>query len=103
MAATQSYALAINNLGSLQEDGQSVAPSKVMAYALNHVSASMSPGPDNQATFNRNEMASNMTPALMDAALLQIRDINNYGNVSASLTAKSLKPTVFEVPSVAVK
>jgi hypothetical protein len=39
----------------------------------------------------------------MDAALLLIRDINKSGNVLVSLDAYSSKPTVSEVPSVAVK
>jgi len=103
LAAAQSYALAINNLGSLYEDGQGVAQSKVMAYALYHVSASMAPGLDNKATANRKELAAKMTPALMDAALLLIRDINKSGNVLVSLDAYSSKPTVSEVPSVAAK
>jgi len=74
-----------------------------MAYALYHVSATMSPGTDNRATSNRAELAAKMTPALMDAALLLVSEINKSRNMLASLDAYASKPTVSEVPSVTVK
>jgi hypothetical protein len=63
----------------------------------------LSPGTDNRATSNRAELAAKMTPALMDAALLLISDINKSGNLLASLDAYAIKPTVSEVPPVAGK
>jgi hypothetical protein len=62
----------------------------------------MVPGLDNKATTNRKGLAAKMTFALMGAALLLIRDINKSGNVLSSLDAYISKPTVSEVPSVAV-
>jgi hypothetical protein len=103
LAAAQNNALAINNLGSMFEDGQGVSPSKVVAYALYHVSATQAPGADNKAADNRKGVAAKMTPALMDAAQQLIRDVNKSGNTLAAIDAYLSKPVVTEVTPVVAK
>ena len=96
-AAEQGYAAAQSNLGVMYTKGQGVARSRVVAYALYNLSASIDASADNKATANRSALLEDMSQQEIDAGQALTRDMSQPGNLLKVLDAYIKKPKVKEV------
>lgn len=86
-AAEQGNAGAQNNLGVMYANGRGVPQDKVLAYALYNLSAAADASKDNKAPRNRENIASEMSRAEIEAGQALTRELARPGNFANALDA----------------